>query len=77
MKLLDFLRNKTNVGDVVVFCYAGWQTGCTVIDHEDLFITSLNPELLDQKVHSVRLVSTSWAKNKVLMVELYDNRKSE
>ena len=37
MDLREFLLHKTNVGDIVVIQDAGWQTGLTMIDNEDLF----------------------------------------
>lgn len=35
----------------------GWRVGFTYIDHEDLFIHSLDSTFLSQKVRSVRKVS--------------------
>lgn len=42
LKLSEFLLRHTNVGDLVIFLDDGWQIGCTIIDHEDLFLGSLN-----------------------------------
>ena len=50
MDLREFLLHKTNVGDIVVIQDAGWQTGLTMIDNEDLFIDSLDPSMLRRKV---------------------------
>lgn len=50
MKVDEYLLKHTEVGDLVEFTYGGWRIGITYIDSEDLFIQSLNPNLLKAKV---------------------------
>lgn len=50
MTVEEYLRYHTDVGDLVEFTEGGWRIGITYIDHEDLFIRSLNPNLLNGKV---------------------------
>lgn len=53
MKLREYLLHETETGEFVVFTRCGWQIGCTFIDAEDLFVESLNPDMLDEPVHEV------------------------
>lgn len=50
MKVEEYLRFHTEVGDLVEFTDGGWRIGITYIDSEDLFIQSLNKNLLNAKV---------------------------
>lgn len=50
MKVEEYLRFHTNVGDLVEFTRGGWRIGITYIDSEDLFLQSLNENLLNSKV---------------------------
>ena len=50
MKVEEYLLKHTEVGDLVEFTDGGWRIGITYIDHEDLFIQSLNKNLLNAKV---------------------------
>lgn len=50
MKVEEYLLKHTEVGDLVEFTVGGWRIGITYIDHEDLFIQSLNKNLLNAKV---------------------------
>ena len=50
MKVKEYLLNHTEIGDLVEFTDGGWRIGITYIDSEDLFIRSLNPNLLDAEV---------------------------
>ena len=50
MTVEEYLRYHTEVGDLVEFTRGGWRIGITYIDHEDLFIQSLNKNLLNAKV---------------------------
>nr|DAI43958.1 MAG TPA: hypothetical protein [Caudoviricetes sp.] len=70
MKLSEFLLRHTNVGDLVIFLDDGWQIGCTIIDHEDLFLGSLNTGLLTRKVKSNRYEKKDWTSKPVMVVEL-------
>jgi hypothetical protein len=46
----EYLLKHTEVGDLVEFTSGGWRIGITYIDSEDLFIQSLNKNLLNAKV---------------------------
>lgn len=46
----EYLLKHTEVGDLVEFTDGGWSIGITYIDSEDLFIQSLNKNLLNAKV---------------------------
>lgn len=70
MTVHDFLRYHTNVGDVVVFTDCGWQIGCTYIDHEDLFVRSLDGQLLSSQVANLKVERRPWAVNPVIVVEI-------
>lgn len=50
MKVEEYLRFHTEVGDLVEFTDGGWRIGITYIDSEDLFLQSLNKDLLNSKV---------------------------
>lgn len=50
MKVEEYLLKHTEVGDLVEFTSGGWRIGITHIDSEDLFIQSLNKNLLNAKV---------------------------
>lgn len=50
MKVEEYLRFHTEVGDLVEFTDGGWRIGITYIDSEDLFIQSLNENLLNAEV---------------------------
>ena len=50
MKVEEYLRYHTDVGDLVEFTDGGWRIGITYIDSEDLFLQSLNKNLLNGKV---------------------------
>ena len=50
MKVEEFLRYHTDVGDLVEFTEDGWRIGVTYVDSEDLFLQSLNKNLLNAKV---------------------------
>ena len=71
MKLRDLLLNKTEVYDLVIFQRAGYYIGCTIIDHEDLFIGSLNSKLLDSEVNDYYYEEQSmWNRQKVMIVNI-------
>lgn len=50
----EYLREKTDVGEIIIFTDGGWKIGMTQIDHEDLFVQSLNKGLLNREVKKVR-----------------------
>lgn len=70
MKLSKFLLKETNTGDLVMIKDDGWYIGCTIIDHEDLFIVSLNPVLLLREVKKSHYEKSDWTIKPVLVVEL-------
>jgi hypothetical protein len=50
MTVLDYLLHETDMGDLVEFTEGGWRIGITYIDSEDLFVQSLNRDLLSAEV---------------------------
>lgn len=70
LKLSELLLKHTNVGDLVIFLDSGWQIGCTIIDHEDLFIRSLDTGLLTRTVKLYNYEKRDWAIKPVMVVEL-------
>ena len=64
------LLHKTNAGDIVVIQDAEWQTGLTMIDNEDLFISSLDPSMLRRKVRNSYYDKRDWANKDVLVVDI-------
>ena len=50
MKVEEYLRFHTDVGDLVEFTDGGWRIGITYVDSEDLFLQSLNENLLNAEV---------------------------
>lgn len=70
MKLKDVLLTKTKVGDLVLIRDCGWQIGCTIIDHEDLFIRSLDNRMLDAKVEDFRYEKQNWTTKNVMIVDI-------
>lgn len=70
MTLKEFLLHKTKVGDLVWFTNGSWYLGCTSIDHEDLFIGSLNPELLKREVKTHHYETRDWITKPVLVVTI-------
>ena len=80
MTLREFLLHHTNVGEIVIIREGGWQTGCTMIDHEDLFINSLAQSYLNMEVLEHERVKKEWTTKTVVEVECrynYENRESE
>ena len=74
MKLRDFLKNETRIGDIVVIREHGWQIGLTRIDNEDLYIYSLNPTLLElYDVICFEYETRDWATRDVLVVDILMN----
>ena len=57
MTVEKVLRNSVEVGELCVFYDSGYQLGATIVDGEDLFISSLNQILLKQAVKSVERIS--------------------
>lgn len=70
MKLSELLFHHTNVGDLVIFEDDGWQIGCTIVDHEDLFIGSINPAFLIRDVKDYKYETRDWTIKPVLVVDI-------
>lgn len=50
MRLHEFLLKKTQVGELVQITRCGWNCAAAIIDNEDLFIHSINSDILDREV---------------------------
>lgn len=71
MRLEEFLRNETKVGDIVIFRDCGWQVGMTRIDGDDFFIFSLNPVMLElYEVICYTHEKREWATKDVLVLDI-------
>ena len=70
LKVRECLLHYTNTGDFVIFMRAGWQIGCTVIDHEDLFIGSIDRDLLNEKVTGYRYEKRDWTIKPVMVIDI-------
>lgn len=70
VKLEDVLLYETKVGDLVLIRDCGWQIGCTIIDHEDLFVRSLDNRMLNKEVKSFRYESQDWTSKDVMIVDI-------
>ena len=71
MKVEEFLRNETKIGDIVIFRDCGWQVGMTRIDNEDLFIFSLNPVMLElYDVICYARERRQWATKEILILDI-------
>lgn len=68
--LREYLLHYTEVGDFIAFTEGGWQIGCTFIDHEDLFIKSLNPHMLEKPVICTKKENNERF-GKTTVIELY------
>lgn len=49
----------------------GVQIGCTMADDENLFIKSLNPELLEREVDSYYEIQKGWTTKNVVVVNVF------
>lgn len=70
LTLREVLLHKTKVGDLVLIEDSGWQIGCTIIDHEDLFVRSLDENMMSRKVTSVRYEKQDWTTKNVMIVNI-------
>lgn len=70
MTLGKFLFNKVVVSDLVLLRIDGWQVGCTMIDHANLFITSLSSSFLSREVESFYYEKQDWTTKNVMIVNL-------
>ena len=69
-KVSEVLLKETKVGDLVIFLDDGWQIGCTLIDHEDLFMHSLSVGLLTRTVKSYKYEERDWTIKPVLVIRM-------
>lgn len=71
MTLHDFLLHNTKLGDLVwITTNDGLYVGCTIIDHIDHFIGSLNPSILSKGVKSHHYETRDWTIKPVLVVKI-------
>lgn len=70
MIVKELLLRHTNVGDLVMFYQDGWYFGCTIIDHEDLFMNSLKRNLLFMEVKNYEYEKSDWTIKPVLRVDV-------
>lgn len=70
MNLREVLLLKTKVGDLILIRNRGWQIGCTIIDHEDLFIRSLDKYMLRTEVKDFRYEKQDWTTKNVMIVDI-------
>ena len=52
MKLIEFLRKKTQALELCVVCDSGWRVATYFIDYEDLFCRHLDHKLGEKEVKS-------------------------
>ena len=69
-KVSEVLLKETKVGDLVMFLDDGWEIGCTLIDHEDLFMQSLSIGLLTRYVKSYKYQMFDWTTKPVLVIRM-------
>lgn len=70
MTLREVLLFKTKVDDLILIRKLGWQIGCTIIDHEDLFIRSLDKNMLRTEVKDFRYEKRDWTTKDVMIVDM-------
>lgn len=75
MTLGEVLLYRTNVDDIVLFVDGGWQIGCTIIDHEDLFSRSINHKLWKSEVIDYHYISQDWTTKRVMEVNIANNKE--
>lgn len=68
--LRNILLKETDVGDLVIIKEDGWQIGCTIIDHEDLFTRSLDNSVLESTVKSFKYEKQDWTIKNVMVVDI-------
>ena len=73
MQLKEVLQLKVKPGELVLIREDGNQIGCTMADYKNLFIKSLNPELLEREVDSNYKIQKGW-KTKNVMDEINLNQ---
>lgn len=70
MTLREVLLYKTKVGDLVLIRDNGWQIGCTIIDHEDLFVRSLDDRMLDTEIKGFKYEKQAWTTKNVMIADI-------
>lgn len=71
MRLKEVLWLKVKPGELVLIREDGVQIGCTMADDENLFIKSLNPELLEREVDSYYEIQKGWTTKDVVVVNVF------
>ena len=69
-KVSEVLLKETKVGDLVLFLDDGWEIGCTLIDHEDLFMQSLSIALLTRYVKSYKYQTFDLTTKPLLVIRM-------
>lgn len=70
VKVQEYLLKHTEVGEVIVFNNAGYDIGMTVIDNEDLFITSISLTIQRKPISNVSHEKRKWAVNPVTVLHV-------
>lgn len=70
LKLKDFLRTKTKVGDIVQVRTSGYPIALILVDSEDNFFDGLNQRILDFTVKEVSSEQIDGFVNPVTVVEV-------
>lgn len=69
MNFREFLLHTAKVGDLIwIIDKGGHYRGCTIIDREDLFISSLSSKILDQEAKYWTYDIRHWTIKPVLVV---------
>ena len=71
LNLEEVLLHRTNAGDLVLIRDGGWQVGCTMIDHEDLFLGSLDNRFLLREVKKYRYEKQDWTTKNVMVIDIF------
>lgn len=70
MILCDFLLHHTKVHDLCIFRRSRYHVGCTIIDHEDLFLESLDSTMLNQEVLSHKRTTEDWTTKPIIYIDI-------
>lgn len=70
MTLYDLLLNHTKLDDFVWIDNEGVCVGCVLIDDNQIFLSGLNPDLLDKKIKSYQYENKDWSIHPILVVNV-------
>ena len=76
MTLRELLLCKTKVDDIIIFRLSGYRIGCTMIDYEDLFIHSIDNNLLEKEIIDYHYIEQDWTTKKVMEVNMSSNKEA-